>query len=90
MHNHVIIFNFIGLLPSKKYLAKWINNKWNPKSSYDLKLGSKVFFTVIINHPDDYITAFEGGPYLFNVVGLYMRPWRKRVSLQIGRTLEKP
>ena len=74
MHEHVIICNCMHLWPSEKSLTGWINHKWKPKGHYDIKLGSNGIFTVILNHPDEYIATFEGGPYFFNVVGLYMRP----------------
>jgi len=53
----------------------WIRSHWKPKGELHLHLGSKGFFTVVFASLEDKDKVFEGGPYLYTVVGLYMWPW---------------
>jgi hypothetical protein len=46
---------------------------WNPKGDYELQLSSKGFFTVIFYNLEDKDMIFEGGPYFYYLVGLYLR-----------------
>jgi hypothetical protein len=78
MRDHALIGKFLGLWPSKKYLAHWIKAWWNPKGDYELQLSSKGFFTVIFYNLEDKDHIFEGGPYFYNSVGLYLRFWTDR------------
>ena len=45
---------------------------WNPQGSYDLYMGSKGFFTIILFKQDDRDQILEGGPYFFFSAGFYM------------------
>lgn len=90
MHDHAIICKFMGLWPSKIALTGWIKHRWSSKGQCDIKLRSKGFFTVIFNLLDDYITTFKGGPYFFNVVGLYMRPYKENFSVEKEDFKESP
>lgn len=75
MQTYAIICKFMGLWPTEKDLQLWIKYHWKPKGSIDLHLGSKGFFTMILANIEDKDRVFEGGPYFFAAVGLYMRPW---------------
>ena len=48
-----LIGKFVGIWPKEKDLIKWISSVWNPKGHYDLKLGSKGFFTIIFFNQED-------------------------------------
>ena len=41
-----------------------------------MHLGAKGFFTVVFLNLEDKDRIFDGGPYFFTSVGLYMRPWK--------------
>lgn len=72
---YVVISKFMGLWPTEKALQAWIKNHWKPKGEITLHLGSKGFFTVVFANMEDKDKVFEGGPYFYVVVGLYMWPW---------------
>lgn len=75
MRDHALICKFVGFWPSEKDISKWIQQRWKPKGHIDLKLGAKGFFQVIFSNPEDKGRIFEGGAYLINKVGLFMRHW---------------
>jgi hypothetical protein len=66
MRDFALIEKFLGLWPSEKDLIKWIQHWWKPKGHYDLQLGSKGFFTIILHNLEDRNRIFEGGPYFYN------------------------
>jgi len=74
MANYAVICKFMGLWPTEKALNAWIKNDWKPKGEIDPYLGSKGFFTIVFTNLEDKEMVFEGGPYFYAVVGLYMRP----------------
>jgi hypothetical protein len=78
MRDHALIGKFLGLWPSEKDLAHWIKAWWNPKGDYELQLSSKGFFIVIFYNLEDKDHIFEGGPYFYNSVGLYLCFWTDR------------
>ena len=78
MKDHAVIGKFVGIWPSEKALIWWINNTWKPQGHYNLELGAKSFFIVIFLHQEDRNKIFEGRPYFFNAVGLYLRLWKER------------
>ena len=45
---------------------------WNPQGSYDLYMGSKGFFTIILFNQEDRDQILEGGPYFFFSACFYM------------------
>jgi hypothetical protein len=75
MRDHALIGKLLGLWPSKRYLAYWIKAWWNPKRDCELQIRSKGFFTVIFYNLEDKDHIFEGGPYFYNSVGLYLCFW---------------
>jgi len=70
----------MGLWPSVKALTWWIKTQWKPKGEITLKMGSKGFFMTIFNLVEDQERVFQGGPYFFNSVTLYMRIWKENFS----------
>ena len=75
MKDHALIGNFMGSWPMEQVLHGWIEGKWNPKSHYDLYLGSKSFFTIIFHHLEEKASVEDGRPYFFNSLGMYLRNW---------------
>jgi hypothetical protein len=63
----------MGIWPSKKILMVWVKSRWKVKGEMDLKLGSKVFFTIIFSCTKQRDKIFDEGPYFFNSVGLHLR-----------------
>ena len=82
MKEHAVICKFMGIWPSERALKGWIQAKWNPKGTIELQLGSKEFFTVVFALLEDKDRIFEGGPYFFNSVGLYMTFWKENFMLE--------
>jgi hypothetical protein len=80
MRDHALIGKFLGLWPSERDLIKWIQYWWKPKGHYELQLGSKGFFTIILHNLEDRNRIFDGGPYFFNSAGLFLRFWTERFS----------
>lgn len=76
MLEHAIICKFMGLWPTERALCHWIKLHWRPKVDVKLHLGAKGFFTVVFTNLEDKDKVFDGGPYFFSSVGLYMRPWK--------------
>lgn len=74
METYAIICKFMGLWPTEKALQTWIKYHWKPKGTIDLHIGSKGFFIVMLTNIEDNDRIFEGWPYFFWAVGLYMRP----------------
>jgi hypothetical protein len=61
-------------------LIKWIQYWWKPRGHYDLPLGSKGFFTIILHNSKDRNRIFDGGPYFYNSASLFLRFWTKKFS----------
>jgi hypothetical protein len=80
MRDFALIEKFLGLWPFEKDLVKWIQHWWKPKGHYDLQLGSKGFFTIILHNLEDRNRIFEGGSYFYNSAGLFLRFWTERFS----------
>ena len=72
------IGKFVGMQPSEKALFGWINSTWKPKGHYDLHLGSKGFFTISFISLEDRNWVFDGGPYFYYSIGLFLRPWKEK------------
>jgi hypothetical protein len=80
MRDHTLVGKFLGLWPSERDLIKWIQYWWKPKGHYELQLVSKGFFTIILHNLEDRTRIFDGGPYIFNSAGLFLRFWTERFS----------
>ena len=70
----------MGIWLREKDLIEWINGVWKPKGHYDLRLGSKGFFTIIFFNQEDRDRILEGGPYFFFSAGIFLRPWKERFN----------
>lgn len=73
MRDYALVGKFLGLWPSERDLIKWIQHWWKPKGHYELQLGSKGFFTIILHNLEDRNRIFDGGSYFFNSAGLFLR-----------------
>ena len=80
MKDHALITKFIGFWPIEKDPIWWINNHWKPKGGYELRLGAKGFFTIVFYNLEDKNRVFEGGPYFYNSVDLYLIFWKERFN----------
>ena len=78
--DHALIEKFVGIWPSEKYLLSWINVTWKPLEHFDLHFGAKGFFTVVFLNLEDRNRIFEGGPYFFNSIGMFLRPWKEKFN----------
>ena len=61
LNDHAIISKPIELWPTEKALMGYIASKWKPLSHFDLQLGSKIFFVVIVSTIDDKDKLMDGG-----------------------------
>ena len=82
MDDYALVRKFLGLWPSEHELVKWIHQWWKPKGHYDLQLGSKGFFSIILHNLEDKNKncIFDGGPYFFKSVGIFLRFWMEKFS----------
>lgn len=72
----------MGIWPIERALDIWIRSHWKPKGEIHLHLGSKGFFTIVFTSLEDKDRVFEGGPYFYVAVGLYMWPWMMNFVLE--------
>jgi hypothetical protein len=80
MIDYALVGKFLGLWPLEGDLIKWIQHWWKPKGHYELQLGSKGFFTIILHNLEDRNRIFYGGSYFYNSAGLFLRFWTKKFS----------
>jgi hypothetical protein len=80
MRDFALIGKILGLWPSEKDLVKCIQHWWKPKGHYDLQLGSKGFFNIILHNLEDINRIFEGGSYFYNSAGLFLYFWMERFN----------
>jgi hypothetical protein len=80
MRDHALVGKLLGLWPSERDLVKWIQYWWKPKGHYEIQLGSKGFFTIILHNLEDRNRIFDGGPYFYNSAGLFLRFWIEKFS----------
>jgi hypothetical protein len=73
--NHALICKFLGLRLSLPILESWAHRMWNPEGDMEILLAANNYFMVIFSSLSDRNKAFEGGPYFFNQVGLFIKPW---------------
>lgn len=67
---------------TERVLHVWIRRNYKPKWEITLHLGSKGLFIVVFKSLEDKDRVFEGGPYFYVVVGLYMWPWIMNFALE--------
>jgi hypothetical protein len=80
MQDYALVGKFLGLWPSERDLIKWIQHWWKPKGHYELQLGSKGFFTIILHNLEDRNRIFDGGPYFYNSTGFFLRFWTEKFN----------
>jgi hypothetical protein len=73
--NHALICKFLGLRLSLPVLDSWARRVWNPEGDMEILIAGNNYFLVIFSCMSDRNKAFEGGPYFFNQVGLFIKPW---------------
>jgi len=56
-------------------LESWAHRMWNPEGDMEILLVANNYFMVIFASLSDRYKAFEGDPYFFNQVGLFIKPW---------------
>ena len=69
MQDHALIGECLGFWPIERDLLWWIAYCWKPRGGYDLWLGSKGFFTIVLHNLEDRERVFENGPYFYNLEG---------------------
>ncbi|XP_057871389.2 uncharacterized protein LOC131077832 [Cryptomeria japonica] len=72
---HSLICKFLGLRLSLPVLESWARRVWKPEGDMEILLAANNYFLVIFSSIADRNRAFEGGPYFFNQVGLFIKPW---------------
>ena len=72
---HALICNFLGLQLSLPVLESWASRIWNLEGDMEILLAANNYFMVIFSNMTDRNKVFEGGPYFFNKVGLFIKPW---------------
>jgi hypothetical protein len=60
MRDYSLVGKFLGLWPSEWDLVKWIQHWWKPKGHYEMQMGSKGFFTIILHNLEDRNHIFDG------------------------------
>ena len=72
---HALICKFLGLRLSLPVLESWVHRIWHPEGDMEILLVANNYFMVIFSNMADRNKVFEGGPYFFNQVGLFIKPW---------------
>ena len=72
---HALICKFLGLRLSLPVLESWTYWIWNPEGDMEILLAANNYFMVIFSNMIDRNKVFKGGPYFFNKVGLFIKPW---------------
>lgn len=77
MKYHALICKLIGVWFTEKDLTKWIQQKWQPRSHIELKLGARGFFMVIFSNLQDKGKVSKNGPHFHYNARLFMRYWEE-------------
>jgi hypothetical protein len=72
---HVLICKFMGMQVVLPFLDLWVHETWNPKCDFDIMLATNNFFMVDFSCVVDRNQSFKGGPYLYNQVHPFIKPW---------------
>ena len=70
---HALICKFLDLWLSLLVLELWAYRIWNPEGDMEILLAANNYFMVIFSNMIDRNKVFEGGPYFFNRVGLFIK-----------------
>lgn len=72
---HVLICKFLSIRVSLSALESWMRSTWQVEGDFDILVAGNGFFLVDFSCISDRNRVFEGGPYFFNQVGLFIKPW---------------
>ena len=72
---HALICKFLGLRLSLPMLESWAHQIWNPEGDMEILLEANNYFMVSFSSMSDRNKVFKGGPYFFNQVGIFIKPW---------------
>ncbi|XP_057849635.2 uncharacterized protein LOC131060417 [Cryptomeria japonica] len=77
---HALICKFLGIRISMLALEAWIQHSWQVDEDMDIMLAGNNYFLVVFSCMSDRDRVFEGGPYFYNRVGLFVKPWHPRFN----------
>lgn len=72
---HSFYCKFMGLIVSLQFLESWAQRTWLLEGEMEIRLLANNYFMVSFDCMADQNRIFEGGPYFYNQVGLFMKPW---------------
>ncbi|XP_059066214.1 uncharacterized protein LOC131857556 [Cryptomeria japonica] len=72
---HSLYCKFLGLRVSLQFLENWAQKVWEPEGEMEVTLLANNFFMVTFLCMANRNRVFEGGPYFYNQVGLFVKPW---------------
>ncbi|XP_057817558.2 uncharacterized protein LOC131030678 [Cryptomeria japonica] len=72
---HSLYCKFLGLRVSLQFLENWAQKVWEPEGEMEVTLLVNNFFMVTFLCMADRNRVFESGPYFYNQVGLFVKPW---------------
>ncbi|XP_057831869.1 uncharacterized protein LOC131042571 [Cryptomeria japonica] len=75
LSKHALICKFLGIRVSLSFLESWARRTWSPEGEMDVLLAANGYFQVVFSCMSDRNKVFEGGPYFYNQVGLFIKPW---------------
>lgn len=71
---HALICKFLGIRISLAALEAWIRRSWQVEGDMDIMLVGNSYFLVNFSCMLDRNRVFEGGPYFYDRVGLFIKP----------------
>ena len=78
---HALICKFLGIWISLSALEAWICRSWQVEGDMEIMLAWNSYFFVVFSCMSDHDHVFEGGPYFYNHVGLFVKPWHSGLIL---------
>lgn len=78
---HSLYCKFLGLKISLQFLDMWAQKTWMLEGEMEIHLLENNYFMVTFDCLDDQNRVFEGGPYFYNQVGLFIKPWHVGFNL---------
>ena len=73
--SHALICKILGIRISLSALEAWIRHSWQGEGDFDIMLAGNSYFMVNFSCMLDQNHVFEGGPYFYDRVGLFIKPW---------------
>ena len=71
---HALICKILGIHIPLSTLEAWIQHTWQIEGDMEIMLAENSYFMVIFSNMADRNRVFEGGPYFYNQVGLFITP----------------